>query len=366
MKWIHLLSIVLITATMFRCGNQQASDVRNETIDTVKSQPDFAIEKAPAPLFRDPVFDGAADPTVIWNDQTNEWIIFYTQRRASLELPGVAYCYGTAIGIAASADQGKTWYYKGTANLPEPDEGHNTFWAPQVFQNPNDNTYHMIVTYIKGIHANWEGDRQIFHYVSSDLENWKSLKATGLSGCIDASAYLLPDGTWKMWFKNESKGSVTYAATSPDLEHWIFGDTAEVNNRHHEAPVVFYWNDAYWMITDPTYENYTGLDVFRSDDAAHWTYHTTILDQPGIRPDDIDQGRHADVKVVDGKAYIFYFTHPGRIYPDNKNEDPDHSRWRYRRSSLQVAELEFVNGKVICDRNKYALYKPEEALKIPE
>jgi hypothetical protein len=26
----------------------------------------FAIEKAPAPLFRDPVFDGAADPTVIW------------------------------------------------------------------------------------------------------------------------------------------------------------------------------------------------------------------------------------------------------------------------------------------------------------
>lgn len=26
----------------------------------------FAIEKSPSPMFRDPVFDGAADPTVIW------------------------------------------------------------------------------------------------------------------------------------------------------------------------------------------------------------------------------------------------------------------------------------------------------------
>lgn len=26
-----------------------------------------------APLFRDPIFDGAADPTVIWNEQERQW-----------------------------------------------------------------------------------------------------------------------------------------------------------------------------------------------------------------------------------------------------------------------------------------------------
>ena len=67
----------------------------------------FDIEQAPAPLFRDPVFDGAADPTVIWNKQTKEWLVYYTARRASLELKNVAYCYGTAISVAASKDYGK-------------------------------------------------------------------------------------------------------------------------------------------------------------------------------------------------------------------------------------------------------------------
>ncbi len=31
----------------------------------------------PAPLFRDPVFDGAADPSLIWNDQERAWWVFY-------------------------------------------------------------------------------------------------------------------------------------------------------------------------------------------------------------------------------------------------------------------------------------------------
>ncbi len=32
----------------------------------------FDIENAPAPLFRCPVYDGAADPTVMWNKERNE------------------------------------------------------------------------------------------------------------------------------------------------------------------------------------------------------------------------------------------------------------------------------------------------------
>jgi hypothetical protein len=33
---------------------------------------------ASKPLFRDPVFDGAADPIVVWNRQEHKWCMFYT------------------------------------------------------------------------------------------------------------------------------------------------------------------------------------------------------------------------------------------------------------------------------------------------
>jgi len=364
-KFLNSFLLILIVISGKSQNTNIAASKKSNGFEK-KHQVAFDIVHAPAPLFRDPVFDGAADPTVIWNEKTKEWLIFYTARRAVLELKDVAYCYGTSIGIAASADLGRSWYYKGAAQLPQPDTGLNTFWAPQVFQNPDDKMYHMIVTYIKGVYDNWGGDRQIFHYVSRDLIAWNRLKATGLSGCIDASVFKMPDKSWKMWFKNEARGSYTYSAVSIDLQNWKFGDSAEVKNHSHEGPVVFYLQNVYWMITDPTYDAYTGLDVFRSTDATHWEYNNTILDRPGTRPDDIDQGRHADVKVVNDKAYIFYFTHPGRVYPNEKDEDRDNNRWRYRRSSLQVAELEYRDGRIICNRNKYAVMKPAVELKIPQ
>jgi hypothetical protein len=56
---------------------------------------------ASKPLYRDPVFDGAADPVVIWNPQTKTWWMFYTNRRANVPgLSGVAWVHGTKVGIA--------------------------------------------------------------------------------------------------------------------------------------------------------------------------------------------------------------------------------------------------------------------------
>lgn len=330
------------------------------------NNPHFDIGGAPAPFFRDPLYDGAADPTAIWDGKAKEWLVFYTARRAITEADDVTYCYGTAIGIAASSDYGKTWRYKGTAALPQPDTGLNTFWAPEVIHNKTDGLYHMYVTYIKGVYTHWGGEKNTLHFTSKDLKNWNPAKAILLPHCIDASVFRLKDGTWKMWYKNESKKSQTYAAVSKDLENWRVLDSAEVKNRGHEAPVVFYWKNFYWMITDPTYNEYTGLDVFRSNDGTNWTYNNTILHKPGLRPDDIDQGRHADVEIADGKAIIFYFTHPGRVYPKKGPEDSDENRWRYRRSSLQVAELELTEGKIICNRDKYALVHPKKQLGIPQ
>src|SRR5438067_13713721 len=72
---------------------------------------------APKPLFDDPVYHGAADPTIIYNKQKKEWWMFYTNRRASFnDTTGVKWVHGTRIGIAASKD-GANWHYVDTANI---------------------------------------------------------------------------------------------------------------------------------------------------------------------------------------------------------------------------------------------------------
>jgi len=322
-----------------------------------KHPPRFDVEKAPAPLFRDPVFDGAADPSVLWNQETGEWWIFYTQRRASRVFNNVAYCYGTAVGIVVSSDYGETWEYRGAAKLPAINSGNDTFWAPQVMYDAKNDTYHMFVTYINGIFSNWGGEREMHHYISNDLKTWKSTKSIGTEGCIDAMVYPLHNGTWKMWYKDEQNGHYIASAISDNLIDWKHLGKIEIDNRHSEGPTVFEWKGKYWMVTDPTYVERTGLDVFSSEDAINWEFNNTILNNEGMRNDDNEQGRHADVKIVDDRAFIFYMTHPGRIYKDGTEVD-ETNLVRYQRSSLQMAELEYQDRKIVCNRNKYLLQKP--------
>ena len=105
----------------------------------------------PAPLYRDPVFDGAADPSLVWNDQERAWWVFYTNRRANAPdaQDGVRWCHGTDIGIASSADGGRTWTYRGTAKGLEFEAGRNTFWAPCLVEHGR--TYHMFLAYVRGV-----------------------------------------------------------------------------------------------------------------------------------------------------------------------------------------------------------------------
>jgi hypothetical protein len=54
---------------------------------------------ASKPLYRDPIYDGAADPVVIWNKQAKKWWMFYTNRRATdTTATGVTWVHGTRIG----------------------------------------------------------------------------------------------------------------------------------------------------------------------------------------------------------------------------------------------------------------------------
>ena len=308
----------------------------------------ISADLAPAPLFRDPVTDGAADPCVVFNHEAKEWWMLYTQRRANSETAGVAYCYGNPIGVASSSDGGVTWVYRGTLDLDfEP--GQNTFWAPDVVWDGEN--YHMYVSYIQGVRTNWGGKAVMMHYTSPDLWNWTFQGPCALpkEDVIDATLLRKPDGTWRMWYKWDSK---TYHADSKDLAVWSGPDSPDISDPPHEGAKAFRFKDKYWIIVD----EWHGMAVHSSDDLENWTrQETMLLDSPSQRRDDRPTGAHGDVVVAGDRAWIFYFTHPGREdhtrdYQDEMGNVP----YELRRSSIQVAELEVTPEGILVtkDRNQ--------------
>ncbi len=301
---------------------------------------------APAPLFRDPVTDGAADPCVVFNRNTKEWWMLYTQRRANSETAGVAYCYGNPIGVASSDDGGATWVYRGTLDLDfEP--GHNTFWAPDVVWDGEK--YHMYVSYIKGVRTNWGGQAVMMHYTSPDLWNWTFQGSCNLpkNNIIDATLLQKPDGEWRMWYKWDSK---TCHADSKDLSNWEGPETPDISDRPHEGAKAFRFKDKYWIIVD----EWHGMAVHSSDDLENWTrQEPMLLDYPSTRSDDYPTGAHGDVVVAGDRAWIFYFTHPGREAHtrDHQNEIGNIS-YELRRSSIQVAELELTPEGILTTKDR--------------
>jgi hypothetical protein len=95
-------------------------------------------------------------------------------------------------------------------------------------------------------------------------------------------------------------------------------------------------------------DEWKGLGVFRSTDARQWDKQpTNLLAQPGHGADDGVMGGHPDVVVSGGRAFLFYFTHPGRQGAPTKNDATEQ-----RRSSIQVVELHEQNGWLVCDRDQ--------------
>ena len=296
---------------------------------------------ASKPLFRDQIYDGAADPVVIYNNEEERWFMFYTNRRANLEhTDGVDWVHGTPIGIAESTDGGATWTYRCDAKINYGADDYS-FWAPDVICH--NNIYHMFLTVVPGTFSNWSHPREIVHLTSDNLIDWNLDSQIPLASnhVIDAGLIQAKDGTWYMFYNNEQDSKSIYLATSPDLYKWedkgkIIGDKAG------EGPKVFYWKDRYFMIVDV----WDGQNVYSSTDMKEWVAQPDrILQTPGKGEDDGTNGLHADVLVNDRKAYIFYFTHPGRA--SDKGDS-----YGTRRSSIQVVELECSNGKIMCDRDK--------------
>lgn len=306
-------------------------------------------KKSLKPLYRDPIYDSAADPMVIYNETERNWWMFYTQRRANFASRGVSGAYGCKIGVAVSDDGGNYWYYRGALDL-EFEFGHNTFWAPEIVNH--DGVYHMFVSYIRGIHHLWKGDRSILHYTSSDLMDWKLERQVGLGskGVIDPCIFKLKDGSYRMWFKDESNHAYTLYADSDDLYDWELKGEA-ITDCAHEGPNVFEYRGKYYMVTDC----WDGQGVYSSDDLVKWKRQkNNILKQAGKGLMDGSRGAHADVLVHNDKAYIFYFTHYNRgDEVEYKLLDEENIPPELNVTAVQVALLELdENGEIYCDRDK--------------
>ena len=327
---------------------EQKSDKKESELSANKKG-----KPAAKPLFRDPLYDGAADPVVIWNKEEKKWYMFYTNRRANVEgLQGVEWVHDTPISIAVSEDGGASWKYKGEANITYGEEDYS-YWAPDVIEH--NGTYHMYLTVVPGTFKDWSGTRDIVHLTSSNLVDWEYQSTLDLASdrVIDAGIMQLPSGKWGMWYNNERDRKSIYYAESDDLYTWQDKGKA-TGDQSGEGPKVFRWKDKYWLIVDM----WRGLGVYSSDDAVNWTrQEKNILEEPGQGEDDQVKGGHADVVVSGDRAYLFYFTHPGRRGPDI-----DKDGYEQRRSSIQVVELEVKDGKIVADRNQptYIALKPKK------
>lgn len=300
----------------------------------------------PAPLYRDPIYDGATDPTVIYNKEEKCYWMLYTQRRSSSVNIGVSHIHGTHIGVASSIDC-IDWVYRGTLPNLEFEPGTNTFWAPEVIYAKGK--YHMYVSYVPGIPTNWNYIRYILHYTADNLWSWKFESVLPLSSdrVIDACVFEVEDGLFKMWYKDEIHSSHTYSALSRDLYNWeVVGP--EITDVAHEGPNVFTLCGKNWMITD----FWNGLGVYESSNFTNWVRKQTILNIPGIRTDDGKIGHHADIVVNSDQteAYIFYFVHPD--YEPNEMPKDFVMTYKESRTVIQVAKLIVDRDNIICNRNE--------------
>lgn len=297
---------------------------------------------APKPLYDDPVYHGAADPVIIYNKQVKKWWMLYTNRRASINDSTVQWVHGTRIGIAESTD-GKKWNYVDTCNINyRPDEGY-THWAPDVIEQQG--TYHMYLTYVPGTFKDWNHPRVIVHLRSKDLRNWNYQSTLKLVNekVIDASIFKINDSLWRLWYNNEKDGKSIWYADSEDLYNWV--DKGKAIAAKGEGPKTFFWQGKYFMIVDA----WKGMEVYSSGDLLTWKKQATrILEEPGKGKDDQAIGGHCDVVVNNGRAFVYYFTHPGRskANPAAKGSFDDN------RSVIQLAELKYLNGEITCNRDE--------------
>ncbi|MEX0321049.1 MAG: cellulase family glycosylhydrolase [Puniceicoccaceae bacterium] len=304
-----------------------------------------------APFFADPNYHGSCDPEIVWNPEKEEWFIYYTARRAKRES---ATYVGTPIGVISSKDL-VHWNFHGYCSFDgvegEPDMP-VTYWAPGIIREGD--TLHMFVTYKDNANPPWGGKGVIRHYkapVSDPVNGWKLVGVPDFAQPDPIDATLIKvDGEYRAYHRVANGGGIQWARSN-DLVNWknqgkCPGDVNEKSRGYgyQEAPYVFRFKGYWWMLTDP----HKGLAVFRSEDAITWRFQERILEDPGARPQDNTLARHPSVAVVGDRAFLLYHVEPNRPYPTPPAEQRTVEQ---KLSFLQLAELDVVDGQLVCDRD---------------
>lgn len=322
--------------------SMSSDEIKELAAEVKETKPIITSKIPPAPLFEDPLYNSAKDGTVVWNPKYNEWWFVYMQIRNGNDEPEVAVHHGTTFGVATSPDC-INWTYKGTLRGLDDYPGTNTWWAPEIIYV--DGVFHGYFSFVEGRPWGWTGDRTIKHMISEDMFNWRFVNdvvGMGSCRCLDCCVYPLPTGEWGMWYKDEVYNNTRFAK-STDLCNFTHVGTIDSGVLPIEGCDIFEWKGYYWMLGDDLY-SYNGLRVYRSEDCENWTRFDNILCKPGKRNMDENVAHHPEI-IVDkktDKAYVFYWTlgDACTLYGANEN------------CYLQVAELEFENGKLLCNRDK--------------
>lgn len=332
----------------------------------------FAQKNPPTPLFIDPNYYGSCDPEVVFNPSDSYWYIYYTSRRSLIEENFVA----TPIGVIRSKDLTQ-WEFMGYCKfdgIGGTKDAIATFWAPAIISNKGQ--LHMFVTWKSDTTTAlgpWGGPSRIVHYSTSEndpVNGWEKvaeMHPTDINA-LDATTFILQD-TCHVWFKGKKKSEKNklHHLISTDFKNWkdagitesdVFNESASGSN-FEEAPYMFKWARAYWLITDP----HKGLFVYKSNDAINWKFQGTILNEGGNRNSDNSMTRHCSVAVINNRAFIFYHVEPWRKYNMEKTGGAKQmpifkQPTKNRRSVLQIAELKISNGKIVCNRDE--VIKPPE------
>lgn len=325
-----------------------------------------AKETCPVPLYTDPVYKGAADPEVVWNEHEQAWWIFYTARRAVCEggpLPALA------IGVAASKDW-LTWEHKGyikVDGIGGAADGPDILWAPGIVRDGD--TYHMFLTFKKGNGrgARWGIPESLLLHLKAPaddlLNGWQTFGMVNVPfSSIDATL-VKHKGVWNLFHrdivKDLPKGVNTFRVTIDNLDsrcdswNYLGAAKGDVNDRkingynYQEAQFVFYWKGAYWMLTDPSADT---TPVYRSDDLEAWTLTGKMEGAEGDDPTQKGSVRHPGIVVLGDRAFIFYFCQPYR--GDGKKKPEKGVISEQETCYLQVSELKYKDGTLDFDRNE--------------
>ena len=346
---------------------------------------------APAPMYKCPMGDAPAQPSIIWNHQEKCWFMFYHQRNKHSVLReeyALSFIAGTDIGIASSSDNGKTWRYRGIAEGLNFEPGRNTWAMPEVVCC--DGVYHLFCNYMQGYPTIRDYSEQdpsyTLHYTSKDLWHWEfygriteGQNKEGLNRISSPFVYRMPNGKWRMFYTDYGT-SDHCMLESADLYSWKnIGKVKGVDHGmpNHSSINVFRLGGFYWMTIDTT----IGYAVYRSGDCENWTKQeggllfgvlsiAPDLAHSGIgsisqRKDDGSFPHNSDVVELKDKAYLFYYTHPERMVGQNERYDPRlleriHGEPHLRRSVIQVAELTVKDGKLYGKRDEpFDFYLPD-------